>query len=176
MPGYTFTSVASDIYVNYETTLSNGYLGSRNDEERSEMRYVMRIAEFSESSNLWTQIALSLAWEYASLSIGSIYLDGVPVLLQPNAQLEIEFVSSAVLFFKQRIGRVTSRIASRHFNNARSHSVGHWISKSFCSFQTLHVRFRTAIHLARGLSRLFFEPKSRWEKPTRSLNRTCSWN
>ena len=34
------------------TTLSNGYLGSRDDEERSEMRYVMRIAEFSESSNL----------------------------------------------------------------------------------------------------------------------------
>jgi trehalose/maltose hydrolase-like predicted phosphorylase len=33
------------------TTLSNGYLGSRTDEERSEMRYVMRIAEFSESSN-----------------------------------------------------------------------------------------------------------------------------
>ena len=41
-----------------QTTLSNGYLGSRNDEERSEMRYVMRIAELSESSNLWTQIAL----------------------------------------------------------------------------------------------------------------------
>ena len=40
------------------TTLSNGYLGSRNDEERSEMRYVMRIAEFSESSNFSTQIAL----------------------------------------------------------------------------------------------------------------------
>ena len=38
-------------YENY-TTLSNGYLGSRNDEERSEMRYVMRIAELSESSNL----------------------------------------------------------------------------------------------------------------------------
>ena len=34
------------------TTLNDGYLGSRNDEERSEMRYVMRIAEFSESSNL----------------------------------------------------------------------------------------------------------------------------
>ena len=34
------------------TTVNNGYLGSRNDEERSEMRYVMRIAEFSESSNL----------------------------------------------------------------------------------------------------------------------------
>ena len=37
---------------NVKTILSNGYLGSRNDEERSEMRYVMRIAEFSESSNL----------------------------------------------------------------------------------------------------------------------------
>ena len=28
-----------------KTTLNNGYLGSRNDEERSEMRYVMRIAD-----------------------------------------------------------------------------------------------------------------------------------
>ena len=36
----------------HRTTLSDGYLGSRTDEERSEMRYVMRIAEFSESSNL----------------------------------------------------------------------------------------------------------------------------
>ena len=35
-----------------DTTFSNGYLGSRNDEERSEMRYVVRIAEFSESSKL----------------------------------------------------------------------------------------------------------------------------
>ena len=39
-------------YLQLCTTLNNGYLGSRNDEERSEMRYVMRIAEFSESSNL----------------------------------------------------------------------------------------------------------------------------
>jgi hypothetical protein len=54
------------------TTVSNGYLGSRNDEERSEMRYVMRIAEFSESSNLWTHIALLHSrQEYASFSIGS---------------------------------------------------------------------------------------------------------
>ena len=45
---------------NYETRtiLSNGYLGSPNDEERSEMRYVMRIAESSESSKLWTHLAL----------------------------------------------------------------------------------------------------------------------
>jgi hypothetical protein len=40
------------------TTFNNGSLGSRIDEERSEMRYVMWIAEFSESSNLWTHIAL----------------------------------------------------------------------------------------------------------------------
>jgi len=34
------------------TTLVDGYLGMSNDEERSEMRYLMRIAEFSESSKL----------------------------------------------------------------------------------------------------------------------------
>jgi len=32
------------------TTFSNGCLGSHNDEERSEMRYVMRIAKLRESS------------------------------------------------------------------------------------------------------------------------------
>ena len=37
--------------LNLFKTFSNGYLGSRNDEERSEMRYVMRIAELSESSS-----------------------------------------------------------------------------------------------------------------------------
>ena len=34
----------------YYTTFSNGCLGSHNDEERSEMRYVMRIAGPRESS------------------------------------------------------------------------------------------------------------------------------
>ena len=38
--------------------LIDGYLGSHNDEERSEMRYAMRIAEFRESSDLRTQTAL----------------------------------------------------------------------------------------------------------------------
>ncbi len=33
-------------------TFNGGYLGSHNDEERSEMRYAMRIAEFRESSEL----------------------------------------------------------------------------------------------------------------------------
>ena len=41
-----------------QTTFSNGCLGSHNDEERSEMRYVMRIAESSESSNVRTHLAL----------------------------------------------------------------------------------------------------------------------
>jgi hypothetical protein len=43
---------ASKRFNKLKTILNNGYLGSRFDEERSEMRYVMRIAEFSESSNL----------------------------------------------------------------------------------------------------------------------------
>ena len=55
--------------INNGTTLSSGFLGSRNDEERSEMRYVMRIAEFNESSNLWTQVAVCFAAHHASLSI-----------------------------------------------------------------------------------------------------------
>jgi len=42
------------------TTLSNGCLGFRLDEERGKMRYVMRIAEFSESSTLRTQLAQRL--------------------------------------------------------------------------------------------------------------------
>jgi hypothetical protein len=37
--------------INDITTFSNGCLGSHNDEERSEMRYVMRIARPRESSN-----------------------------------------------------------------------------------------------------------------------------
>jgi hypothetical protein len=44
--------VCAPARVEQHTTLVDGYLGSRNDEERSEMRYVVRIAEFSESSNL----------------------------------------------------------------------------------------------------------------------------
>jgi hypothetical protein len=39
-------------HTNQNKTPNDGYLGSRNDEERSEMRYAVRIAEFSESSEL----------------------------------------------------------------------------------------------------------------------------
>ena len=46
--------------IKRENTFSNGCLGSHNDEERSEMRYVMRIAKSSESSKLWTHLALPL--------------------------------------------------------------------------------------------------------------------
>ena len=51
-PKRLFSPRTTKSQSNAETTLGNGYLGSRNDEERSEMRYVMRIAELSESSNL----------------------------------------------------------------------------------------------------------------------------
>ena len=40
------------------TTFNGGSLGSCIDEERSKLRYVMWIAETSESSSLWTQLAL----------------------------------------------------------------------------------------------------------------------
>lgn len=56
-------------YDNVQTTLSNGYLGSPIDEERSEARYVMRIAEFSESSNLWTQMAVFGNRDHVSFSV-----------------------------------------------------------------------------------------------------------
>ena len=54
---FTKKNESTKITIN---TWFNGCLGSHNDEERSEMRYVMRIAESSESSNLWTQLALPL--------------------------------------------------------------------------------------------------------------------
>ena len=44
--------------LNKKTTFNGGSLGSCIDEERSQLRYVMWIAEISESSNFWTQIAL----------------------------------------------------------------------------------------------------------------------
>ena len=43
-----------------KTTSNGGPLGSCIDEERSELRYLVWIAEFSESSSLWTQMALSV--------------------------------------------------------------------------------------------------------------------
>ena len=43
---------------NWLITFNGGSLGSCIDEERSQLRYVVWIAEFSESSNLWTQMAL----------------------------------------------------------------------------------------------------------------------
>ena len=42
----------SSTFIETITTFSDGCLGSHNDEGRSEMRYVMRIAESSESSKL----------------------------------------------------------------------------------------------------------------------------
>ena len=46
-----FLALCASVSLKY-TTLVDGYLGMNNDEERSEMRYVVRIAEFSESSKL----------------------------------------------------------------------------------------------------------------------------
>ena len=56
MRGGWFVSTESGPFVHDRpafdiTPFSNGCLGSRNDEERSELRYVMRIAKPCESSN-----------------------------------------------------------------------------------------------------------------------------
>ena len=45
-----YTPVDQSTNAQQFTTFSNGCLGSHNDEERSEMRYVMRIAKPRESS------------------------------------------------------------------------------------------------------------------------------
>ena len=55
---FPFTKLHHSFKLMY-TTFSNGRLGSHNDEERSEMRYVMRIARSRESSKLWTHMALA---------------------------------------------------------------------------------------------------------------------
>ena len=52
MHGMCFKTTRLRYTTNQNKTPDNGYLGSRNDEERSEMRYAVRIAEFSESSDL----------------------------------------------------------------------------------------------------------------------------
>ena len=90
---YSLCLTATNENNNQNTTLSDGYLGSHTDEERSEMRYVMRIAEFSESSNLWTQIAvLGNASDHASLSIGFI---------STRQRAEIEFHESDFVLLQE---------------------------------------------------------------------------
>jgi hypothetical protein len=54
---YVLTSVSNVILLQTCTTLSNGCLGFRIDDERSKLRLLLRIAELSESSNLRTHLA-----------------------------------------------------------------------------------------------------------------------
>ena len=62
--GVVLASVGIDSYYKLCTTLSNGYLGFRIDDERSKLRLLSRIAELSESSNLRTHLAPSSSSEY----------------------------------------------------------------------------------------------------------------
>ena len=52
-------------------TFNDGCLGSRNDEERSEMRYVMRIAEFENHSIFERTLHFRVIREYFCLSVCS---------------------------------------------------------------------------------------------------------
>ena len=58
------------------TTFNGGSLGSCIDEERSKLRYVMWIAEFSESSNFRTQMA-----RQGSLCSMSVWVSEHPLLI-----------------------------------------------------------------------------------------------
>lgn len=48
---YNMTALGGESYENLDTTFNSGCLGSYIDEERCELRYVMRIARHNESSN-----------------------------------------------------------------------------------------------------------------------------
>ena len=91
--------------TNEITTFSNGYLGSRNDEERSEMRYVMRIAELRESSKFWTQVALP----------------GTPgsMLVSVSVTLTHDMVRGLMSVFRSRKRRVAWNEESRRLWDAR---------------------------------------------------------
>ena len=52
-------------------TFSDGCLGSRNDEERSEMRYVMRIAESVSHQIFERTLHFQVDWKYSCLSVCS---------------------------------------------------------------------------------------------------------
>ena len=108
---------------NWNTTFNSGCLGSHTDEERCELRYVMRIAEFSESSKFWTHIALSgYAWKYACISVRTTNLsfffcvvrkrDGRMwgVSLAPSSEEKMRVplnVRSLFLVFKMKCGSRT---------------------------------------------------------------------
>ena len=67
------------------------------------MRYVMRIAEFSESSNLWTHIALSISHrEYASFSVGYTILSAWASVLYARGRNEMSCSLSGASLLKYK--------------------------------------------------------------------------
>ena len=82
----------------WHTTFSNGCLGSHNDEERSEMRYVIRIAKPRESSKLWTHIALpETFWEHTYLSVREPHSTVTTAILTKTANHLLDYVAAAAL-------------------------------------------------------------------------------
>ena len=85
------------IWISCKTTTNGGSLGSRIDEERSETRNVMWIAEFSESSNLWTHLALSNHYrEYACLSVAKLSTPPHALLRVGSLGLDHDLCSNAL--------------------------------------------------------------------------------
>ena len=82
---------------NLMTTLNGGSLGSCIDEERSQLRYVMWIAEISESSNFWTQIALlgppgsMSVWVSRTPMLGALILRAIYLVFDVERSPEMSF-------------------------------------------------------------------------------------
>ena len=72
-----------------KTTFNGGSLGSCIDEERSKLRYVMWIAEISESSSLWTQLALL----------------GIPRSMSAWVSLQLSFLFPFFFLFSRKCGK-----------------------------------------------------------------------
>jgi hypothetical protein len=77
-----------------KTTSNNGYLGSRNDEDRSEFRYVMRIAELVNHQNVERKL---------HFPIGEVFLfECVLTLLVFYSFIGDSFWGALVVFFKKK--------------------------------------------------------------------------
>ena len=121
--------LADEIVVTFINTFSNGCLGSHNDEERSEMRYVMRIATLSESSKFWTQLALPFTRKYVCWSVCS------SPLLSP-------FLGKVMFIVGSTVWSVEDWICLDEISNSPVLSLSHWrdvmsfldweVSPAFC--------------------------------------------
>jgi hypothetical protein len=74
------------VISNYVKDHDGGYIGFWNDEERSETRYLMRIAEFSESSSFRTQLAI-IGYPFDCAFLTCTLIKPVRIVVRPDTIL-----------------------------------------------------------------------------------------